>query len=325
MRRSTDTASRSGRFLLCLAALFAILSTGQATATATELASIEELTGRLGDPDPRTRLRAIRQLGDAGPGALPALPVLLAMPAQPGNQEPAYLNAFRHHLARCLGRIGPGAVPALIEVLEQADQNTRIVAAGALAEAGPAAREAVPALLELTLAEDFELRYRAYAALGQIGPAAAAAVPRLIGQFRSGDAVARELAADALAAIGTPDALRTTRLYRLQRALQRLLFLPFIGFMLVPGMALIVPAVLLVPYLRLRRRPGFSAAKLLLLAAIAAWTGYGMYETALALYWSPGAVNPIRVDLLLLVPLLYLLPLLALLAGLWGRLAGRGK
>jgi len=312
--------------LLYLLVLLATLHSVTCIAAIASATTIDELTAQLDDPDPRVRLQAIQRLRDSGPEALPALPTLIRMPAQTDNQETAYLYSFRVYLAKALGRMGIAALPALKQASEHDDVNTRIVAVRALGEMGPPAHEAVPALIELTGAEDFDLRYWSYDTLGKIGPAAAEAVPVLIEQFRSGDSGIRNLAADALAAIGTSEALQVTRSYRIRKALQKALILPFSAFMFIPGLALLVPVMLLIPYFALQKRKASRWCRSLVLIPIVVWTLYGIHECALALFWTPyvgGA--PIRVDLLLLMPLLYLLLLVAFITWLWCGLKHRGK
>ncbi len=53
-----------------------------------------------------------------------------------------------------------------------------------------------------------------------------------------------------------------------------------------------------------------------LLAVVAVWIVYGIYETIMY-FWMQTVIAPIRVDLLLIVPVLYLVTLVGLIAA-WG-------
>ena len=78
-------------------------------------------------------------------------------------------------------------------------------------------------------------------------------------------------------------------------------FLPILAF---PPLAFIQAAAFGVCYYR-RRTSGRRGGKLALLLPAAAWAAYGVYEIRMY-YWSKTVVAPIRIDLLLIVPVLYL-------------------
>lgn len=80
----------------------------------------------------------------------------------------------------------------------------------------------------------------------------------------------------------------------------------------------LVPAALLA--LGYARHRSTGRGRLLLVAALV-WIGYAAYETRMY-YWSKTVTAPIRVDLLLITPLLYALTLWA--AARWVELARRG-
>ena len=67
-----------------------------------------------------------------------------------------------------LGKIGPGAVPALVEMLQHQGLAVRSIAAEALAEIGPDAKEAIPALERASQDENKHVREAAAAALAKI-------------------------------------------------------------------------------------------------------------------------------------------------------------
>lgn len=82
-------------------------------------------------------------------------------------------------------------------------------------------------------------------------------------------------------------------------------------------LALVPAAVLAVGYARYRST---GRGRVLLVAALT-WVGYAAYETRMY-FWSKTVTAPIRVDLLLITPLLYALTLWA--AARWVALARRG-
>lgn len=142
---------------------------------------------------------------------------------------------------------GARAVPTLIEMLQDDDPSTRIVAAEQLGQIGPAAQAAVPSLLaqamrdgsqhanttaagalksiELSAARqvmthfiarlhnpDAQQRRTACAVLGSLGPIAKPAVPALLTMAQDADELVRRNALMALASIGIPSAPITAAL-----------------------------------------------------------------------------------------------------------------
>lgn len=93
-----------------------------------------------------------------------------------------------------------------------------------------------------------------------------------------------------------------------------ILFFPVVLLVAFPGGALLPAIILTVLYLK--RRGGMT--KLRRAATIVAtltWTVYGIYETRMY-FWMKTVIAPIRVDLLLIVPVLYLVTIVAAIA-LW--------
>jgi hypothetical protein len=126
--------------------------------------------------------KAARQLGEMGPKAKEAIPVLIE--ALKKEQKPG--NSLPDNAAQALGKIGEGAVPALIEVLkDRRATNAWPHAATALKVIGPKAKDALAALLEIAkTSKDPLAPLLAVDALGAIGPAAKEAVPTLIELMR---------------------------------------------------------------------------------------------------------------------------------------------
>lgn len=91
-----------------------------------------------------------------------------------------------------------------------------------------------------------------------------------------------------------------------------ILFLPFVLMLAVPGGALIPGLLFLLVAWRKWTRAS-RGIRFLLLAVVAAWMAYGIYETIMY-FWMQTVIAPIRVDLLLIAPVLYLVTLVGLVA-----------
>jgi hypothetical protein len=93
-----------------------------------------------------------------------------------------------------------------------------------------------------------------------------------------------------------------------------IVFLPVVLLATFPGGALLPAIILMVVYLQ--RRNGMSKLRqFAVIVATLTWIIYGTYETRMY-FWMKTVIAPIRVDLLLIVPVLYLVTLLATIA-LW--------
>jgi len=108
-------------------------------------------------------------LGNFGPDAAPAVPVLSAIVAD------SQLFSFdKVDAVESLGKIGPAAkdaVPQLIEILDEKDGGLPRLAAVALGRIGPAAKAAVPRLLKLSDSDPNEdVQAAARAAVRRIAP-----------------------------------------------------------------------------------------------------------------------------------------------------------
>jgi HEAT repeat protein len=159
-----------------------------------EMASValRKITGAP-NPDGARRRRA----ADAPSAPAPAVEKLLQAFAKPESRWMAVV---------ALGQMGPSAqdaVPVLIEALEDQELAVRWDAAKALGKIGPAAGRAVPALAAVLHEQDDAIvRQRAVVALGEIGPAARTAVPALIGILKDSVNHLDEQAGEALVRIG---------------------------------------------------------------------------------------------------------------------------
>lgn len=83
-----------------------------------------------------------------------------------------------------------------------------------------------------------------------------------------------------------------------------LLFYPILPFVAFPPLAFVVAGAFGWVLWRCRKAP--IAGRLGIIIAVAAWLAFGIYESYMY-FWSRSVIAPIRVDLLLLAPLLYIL------------------
>lgn len=163
------------------------------------------LAQALQSPSQEVRGFAVDALGRIGLEARTAVPAIIAevdLPKEHINY--ARLAAFRRVAARALGRIGLGATAA-IPVLEKALQNEdplyRIQAALALWKIAshPQAVSTLQAALKLS---DMEAVFEAVMALGEIGPGAKTAAPDLVAALAHAAPDVRRAAADVLVRLG---------------------------------------------------------------------------------------------------------------------------
>ena len=144
--------------------------------------------------NPFKRLYALYALFEIGPQAAEAVPALVRMLNQRGEDDD------RGAVAAALGGIGPGAraaVPALEKLLADDDQRIRSASARALSRIDPTVAAAVAALVE---ALDSESAADACESLGRMGSVAKAALPALEAKVRQWekDERLRAAAAEAL-------------------------------------------------------------------------------------------------------------------------------
>jgi HEAT repeat protein len=143
--------------------------------------------------DDYVREAAARVLGDIGPEAEAAVPIL-----QEQLKVRDYHGKVQSATANALAKIGAAAVPALIEVLKDKDASARLAAASALGKLGPAAKDAAPVLTQ-ALKENNLPAHVVAQVLRKIGqPAATEAL-------KGSDAATRALAAAALGKPGPDD------------------------------------------------------------------------------------------------------------------------
>lgn len=138
------------------------------------------------------RLDAIRLLGEQGPAARPeAMSVLVNLLAD-SNPD------VRSGAGKVLGQMGSAAMPALLDCLKDRDRGIRYLAAEALGDIGPPAREAAPALIRLLKDRENAVRTSAETALLKIGSPAVPALQHALAteedpeiRFKAGELLER--------------------------------------------------------------------------------------------------------------------------------------
>lgn len=160
--------------------------------------AIEQLVNAAKSTDPALRWHAISALGDVGPAAKSAAPVLIACLSDQDTQ--VKLSA-----ERSLVKIGKGAVPTLVESLKNESLHSAV--ASIIGEIGPDAKAAVPALAGMLRSKDPEIRREAILALASIGPEASQTVPELIKLASDKTSPNRPAAAFALGKMGAKEAV----------------------------------------------------------------------------------------------------------------------
>jgi len=172
------------------------------------------------------RIYAARALGNVGPAAKKAIPILIKVFEEGGDVwDCRGREAFIEALGKIVSTENKNVVSVLIKaLLKDEDMFVRRAAVKALVNIGPAAKKAVPALMETLIYVDAydpndklkaEIRMNAAIALGKIGPAAKKAVPALIKALSDpydyllgrDEIQVSPAAAEALIKIGNPAAL----------------------------------------------------------------------------------------------------------------------
>ena len=152
-------------------------------------AAVAGLAEALKNQSEKARTEAGRLLGEIGPRAEGAIPILSS--ALRGEDEGATFEA-----AQALSRIGSSAIPVLIEALKDHHDYVRRNAAGALGK--PNATVAIPALVKSLNDSDASVREAVAQALGNIGQPA---IPALSDALSDQEKTVRGGALSALAMI----------------------------------------------------------------------------------------------------------------------------
>jgi HEAT repeat protein len=181
------------------------------------------------------RAQAVTALGNVGPEAKGAIPVLLdvlkdeksdvaltlrvgSALEQLGGREgvEALLRVLgdapkqiRSRMVQALGQAGHAATVPLIKLAEDPDANVRAAAVRALSQSNRSAGAIVPTLIKGLRDKNPQVCHAAVRALGQIGPPAGSAIDRLTELLESDKGSDRVLVAEALASVqpGSPRAI----------------------------------------------------------------------------------------------------------------------
>jgi len=251
---------------------------------------------------------AATTLGIIGPEAKMAVPALVGLLSRKNISVSLAPKA-----ANALGRIGE--VDLLIRILQGQELGIRpYLGAQGLAAAGPAAAPAVPVLMGALKSSDSSLQMYSAEALGAIGPAANPAVPELARLSKSSWNFLRRAAGEALLKIGTPEARAAGRPYERRKKLVDGFFKIMSVFVWNPLLAL-VPGMVMggLAFLGSRIRPERNGWGRVLYGAAAVWVLYAAWE-----YYMKQIRADIRIDLLLIYPVLAIGTLLVLVVGLTG-------
>ena len=90
-----------------------------------------------------------------------------------------------------------------------------------------------------------------------------------------------------------------------------LLFFPIVLMASLPGTAIIPAVIFAVLYIKKRNRIS-KLGQIITIAVTLVWTIYGMYEAGMY-FWMKKVIAPIRVDLLLISPILYLVTIVGII------------
>ena len=148
--------------------------------------AVPALIDGLSDEVSAVRYVSAWALGDIGPEAEEAIPVLVEALADEGRGFGTG-SIVAHSACGALMDVGPKAVPALVEALGSDEEMVRRMAMDALIGIGPPAAPAIPALVELLGHEEDHVRVDAAYALTHIDPDVAAkeALPVLLAELEA--------------------------------------------------------------------------------------------------------------------------------------------
>ncbi|NEP63091.1 MAG: HEAT repeat domain-containing protein [Symploca sp. SIO2G7] len=123
------------------------------------------------------RIIIIAALGEIGPQAAPAIPVLNELLQEPSRD-------VRIVLVHSLGQMGQEAVPALIRALDDPDRGVRSNTAETIGKIGTEAKAAIPALTAALQDEDEDTTLNAAVAIFKVGGNPEDTIPVLIANLQ---------------------------------------------------------------------------------------------------------------------------------------------
>ncbi|MDJ0976002.1 MAG: HEAT repeat domain-containing protein [Planctomycetota bacterium] len=153
------------------------------------------------DGQPTAARLAIGLIGELGPGALSAVPVLRARLDDPA----AAVRAAAAEAMHAITRVEDDALPVLLEVVAGGDREARVLAIAALGGFEESAAQIVPVLSPLLQDPDVELARVVAISLGNLGPAAKPAIEALQRAAASGNEPLARAADQALDLIRSGD------------------------------------------------------------------------------------------------------------------------
>lgn len=210
MGKTSQSALKTSLGALAILSFFFLSSAAYAGDGGSEL---NKNIKRLSSKNAAERVAAIVRLGELGPGAQRAIPLLVgaSRDADPQVRESAVetlgkIGAADPRAVRALGErfldedpfiagkaasalagMGRPAIPLLLKSLADKNENARWCAAIALGKIAPAGAEAIPSLAAALEDKNADVRWCAALALGKFAGPAAPAVPRLLALLRDDD------------------------------------------------------------------------------------------------------------------------------------------
>jgi HEAT repeat protein len=166
--------------------------------------AVPQLIRLLDAPERETRAAAANALGAIGTDATAAIPKLIERLGEPEVVWPAFempVPDASLSAAMALGKMGKEAVWQLERCLADDRPHVRSLAAYALGAIGPAAKAAVPSLIRRSKDTDDSVRREAVSSLGRIGADASNAIPAIVDSLADKNDDVRATAAEALGSI----------------------------------------------------------------------------------------------------------------------------
>ncbi len=268
--------------------------------------AVTHLIHALSDSRPKIAEGAAIALGMIGSDAREAVPVLKDIIRQKQKLHTDIM--LKNKAAIALAKIGE--IDFLIRALQGKEEKINpYTACIGLGAAGPKAAPAVPTLLKILNSPDNAARMYAADALGEIGPAASSAVPRLEELSNSSLNFVRRAAGEALLKIGTPEAKEAAKFYAFRKKLFADFFSLMSIFMVMPWLAILVGiGIGIIAFYTMRKNEKKKYLPKVLYATAIFWIFYAAWE-----YYSHSIGANIRVDLLIIYPVLFGLTLFSLI------------
>jgi HEAT repeat protein len=146
--------------------------------------AVPALVRAVDDPDSVVRLLAVVALGEIGPAASAAVPVLMEKLDDERYLAGNTLNGYVFRpdpapVSTALARIGEASVSSLLKVLRDGNAQARCRAATGFAQMKPPPIIAIPELVNALRDKESFVRSESAKALGRIGPGARDAIPAL--------------------------------------------------------------------------------------------------------------------------------------------------